>query len=82
VGDLGDPRVQGDAVRSVESIYHVGPTVHPLEREVGMDLVDAARDAGVGHFVFSSELHAITTDLVQHENKRDVGEHLPLADGS
>lgn len=43
---------------------------------MGMGLVDAARDAGVGHFVFSSVLHAITTDLVQHEIKRDVEEHL------
>ncbi len=76
VGDLGDPRVQIDAVRGVDSVYHVGPTVHPLERAMGMGLVDAARDAGVGHFVFSSVLHAITTDLVQHEIKRDVEEHL------
>ncbi len=76
VGNLGDPRVRADAVRGVESIYHVGPTVHPLEREMGMGLVNAARDAGVGHFVFSSVLHAITTDLVQHEIKRDVEEHL------
>ena len=39
-------------------------------------IVDAARAAGVGHFVFSSVLHAITTDLIQHEIKRDVEEHL------
>jgi uncharacterized protein YbjT (DUF2867 family) len=30
----------------------------------------------VQHFVFSSVLHAITTDLVQHEIKRDIEEHL------
>ena len=76
VGDLGDPRIQVDAVRGVDTVYHVGPTAHPLEREMGMGLVDAAREAGVGHFVFSSVLHAITTDLVQHEIKRDVEEHL------
>ncbi|WP_353647424.1 NmrA family NAD(P)-binding protein [Nakamurella sp. A5-74] len=76
IGDLGDPRVQVEAVRGVRSVYHVGPTAHPLERRMGMGLVDAAREAGVGHFVFSSVLHAITTDLVQHEIKRDVEEHL------
>lgn len=76
VGDLGDPRVRAEAVRGVDSVYHVGPTAHPLEREMGYGLVDAARGAGVGHFVFSSVLHAITTDLVQHEIKRDVEEHL------
>lgn len=76
VGDLGDPGVRAAAVRGVDSVYHVGPTVHPLEREMGFGMVDAAREAGVGHFVFSSVLHAITTDLVQHEIKRDVEEHL------
>lgn len=76
VGDLGDPRVRVKAVQGVDSIYHVGPTIHPLEREMGFGMVDAAREAGVGHFVFSSVLHAITTDLVQHEIKRDIEEHL------
>jgi uncharacterized protein YbjT (DUF2867 family) len=76
VGDLADPAFIRDAVRGVASIYHIGPTLHPAERAIGFDIVDAAREAGVGHFVFSSVLHAITTDLVQHEIKRDIEEHL------
>lgn len=76
VGDLSDPNVIARAVEGVASLYHVGPTVHPKEREIGMAMVDAARAAGVGHFVFSSVLHAITTDLIQHEIKRDVEEQL------
>lgn len=75
-GDLSDPTVQARAVREVSSIYHVGPTLHPREREMGMGLVDAAVEAGVEHVVFSSVLHAIATGLVQHEIKRDVEEHL------
>ena len=63
-------------MRGVESVYHVGPTLHPAERAMGFAMVDAAREAGVGHFVYSSVLHAITTDLIQHEIKRDVEEHL------
>ena len=39
-------------------------------------IIDAAKRHGVEHFVFSSVLHAITTDLVQHEIKRDIEEHL------
>ncbi len=60
----------------VEKVYYVGPTLHPGEREMGLAAVDAARAAGVKHFVFSSVLHAITTDLIQHEIKRDIEEHL------
>ena len=76
VGDLADAAFIAQAVRGVESLYHVGPTLHQAEKAMGLAMVDAARAAGVGHFVFSSVLHAITTDLIQHEIKRDLEEHL------
>jgi uncharacterized protein YbjT (DUF2867 family) len=76
VGDISAPATLSRAVKGVEKIYHVGPTAHPHERKMGFDLVDAARAEGIKHFVFSSVLHAITTDLVQHEIKRDIEEHL------
>ncbi|MDF1555065.1 MAG: NmrA family NAD(P)-binding protein [Deferrisomatales bacterium] len=76
LGNIADPEVLTRAVDGVGAIYHVGPTAHPLEREIGFAIVDEARKQGVQHFVFSSVLHAITTDLVQHEIKRDVEEHL------
>lgn len=80
VGDLGDPRVRASVLEGVRAVYHVGPTLHPLERAMGMGLVDQAASAGVEHFVFSSVLHSIVTDLVQHEIKRDVEEHLLASD--
>ncbi|WP_313802467.1 SDR family oxidoreductase [Sphingobium sp.] len=76
VGDIAEPDVLARAIDGVDQIYHIGPSAHPREREMGFRMVDAARAAGVGHFVFSSVLHAITTDLVQHEIKRDIEEHL------
>lgn len=76
VGDITDPGVQADAMRGVEKVYHVGPTLHPQEREMGFAVIDAARAADVKHFVFSSVLHTIITDLIQHEIKRDIEEYL------
>jgi uncharacterized protein YbjT (DUF2867 family) len=76
VGDISEPATMARAVRGVDKVYHVGPTLHPREREMGLAIVDAARAEGVQHFVFSSVLHAITTALVQHEIKRDIEEHL------
>lgn len=76
VGDLYNPGLLRRAMAGVAAAYHVGPTLHPKEREIGFAAVDAARYAGVKHFVMSSVLHAITTDLVQHEIKRDIEEHL------
>lgn len=80
VGDMSADGVLDRAMEGVSAVYHIGPVLHPREREIGFAAIDAARRAGVRHFVFSSVLHAIITDLVQHEIKRDVEEYL-LASG-
>jgi uncharacterized protein YbjT (DUF2867 family) len=76
IGDMADPAVLAQAMQGVRAVYHIGPTVHPQEREMGFRMVDAAKAARVEHVVFSSVLHAILTDLVQHEIKRDNEEYL------
>ena len=76
IGDISEPAVLASAIQGAEKVYHLGPTAHPRERVMGFAMVDAARTAGVQHLVFSSVLHAITTDLVQHKIKRDIEEHL------
>lgn len=76
VGDISELAVMASAVRGAEKVYHVGPTAHPREAAMGFALVDAAKAEGIRHVVFSSVLHAITTDLVQHEIKRHIEEHL------
>lgn len=76
VGDLANPAFVAQAMKGVRSVYHVGPTLHQDERAMGLAMIDAARTEGVGHFVFSSVLHAIASDLIQHEIKRDIEEYL------
>ncbi|WP_174279020.1 SDR family oxidoreductase [Sphingomonas bacterium] len=76
VGDIAQPEVIARAIEGVDTVYHVCPGIDPRERAMGLAWIDAARAAGVGHFVFSSVLHAILTDLVQHEIKRDIEEYL------
>ncbi len=74
--DLSDPDEMAQAMKGIEKVYYVGPTMLPRERDMGFAAVAAARASGVRHFVFSSVLHAITTDLLQHEIKRDIEEHI------
>ncbi|MGO9906747.1 MAG: SDR family oxidoreductase [Solirubrobacteraceae bacterium] len=81
VGDISEPTILARAIRGVQKVYHIGPTIHPRERDMGLAVVDAARAEGVRHLVFSSVLHAITADLVQHEIKRDIDEPLPACRG-
>ena len=76
VGELDRPETAARALGGVETVYHVCPGIQPREREIGMAWIDAAKANGVRHFVFSSVLHPILTDLVQHEIKRDIEEYL------
>ncbi len=76
VGDISDPEVIARAVCGVEKIYHICPGIQTKERDIGFAWIDAAEAAGVKHFVFSSVLHPLITELVQHEIKRDIEEHL------
>jgi uncharacterized protein YbjT (DUF2867 family) len=76
VGEIGDPDLIARAIKGIEKVYHVCPGIQPREREIGFAWIDAAKAAGAKHFVFSSVLHPQITELVQHEIKRDIEEHL------
>lgn len=75
-GDLADPEVLARAMDGVRCVYHVGPTAHPREAEVGIAAVDAALAAGVEHFVYASVLHARIGALYNHRAKQIVEERL------
>lgn len=76
IGDAVDRGFLREAVADVDAIYYVTPTAHPQEREMGWAMIDAARDAGIGHFIFSSVLHSIASPMLQHKAKRDIEERL------
>jgi len=76
VGDAADPGDALQAMQGVHAVYHVGPTFHPRERDMGCNMIAQARRAGVEHFVFSSVLHPILYGLPQHAIKRAIEENL------
>lgn len=76
VGDACDPDSARAAMEGVHAVYHVGPSFHPREREMGFTMIEQAQRAGVSHFVFSSVLHSVLTGLPQHAIKRDIEERL------
>ena len=76
VGDAANADDAARALDGVHGVYHVGPTFHPRELQMGMNMIEQAHRAGVEHFVFSSVLHPIVTGLPQHAIKRDIEERL------
>lgn len=72
-------------VHGATSVFHVGPSFHSREREIGLNMVDAAvvesqRSGGTfKHFVFSGVAGTQITNLIQHDMKRYVEERLYLS---
>ncbi len=76
VGNALDPVTLNKAMRDVESVFHVGPSFHPQEAEMGIAVINAASAAEVEHFVYDSVLHPQINALLQHRMKLTVEKHL------
>ena len=69
LGDYLEYSTLGPAVQGVDIIFHNGPVFHSQETAMGMALIDAAREAGVKHFVYCSVLFPLLHKLLNHEVK-------------
>ena len=55
---------------------HIGPPMHPLEREMTGHFIDGARRAGVAHFVYYSVLQPLRREIRHHRLKLEAEEDL------
>lgn len=76
VGDMTDPADWARATAGVDALYHICPNMHPDEIALGELAIAAARQAGVGHFVYHSVLHPQTEAMPHHWRKLRVEERL------
>src|SRR5437763_939657 len=68
VGDLRDAASLDKAMDGVEGVFYLGPAFVANESGLGINMVEAARRAGVRRFVFSSVIHP-TLDFEGHSAK-------------
>src|SRR3546814_19938440 len=40
VGDIAEPKIIARAMLGVDQIYHIGPSAHPREREMGFQMIE------------------------------------------
>lgn len=74
LGDLRDTGSLADAVRGVQGVFHIGPAFAPDETRLGLNLLEAARQAGVAKFVYSSVIQPTYVKLPNHAAKVPVEE--------
>jgi uncharacterized protein YbjT (DUF2867 family) len=76
VGDMRVQAVMDRAFKGVRTVYHMAPNMHPEEVPIGEVALEAARSAGVEHFVYHSVLHPQTEAMPHHWQKLRVEENL------
>jgi uncharacterized protein YbjT (DUF2867 family) len=76
VGDLMLPADLARAMRNVDTVFHICPPMSAHEAHIGILVIQAAQNAGVKHFIFSSVLHPVRSKLLNHDIKRQVEEYL------
>jgi uncharacterized protein YbjT (DUF2867 family) len=74
VGDLRDRASLDVALKDVSSVFYIAPAFLPDEAAIGIGMVEAAKQAGVRRFVFSSVIHPVLSRLPNHAMKTPVEE--------
>jgi len=74
IGDLYDPITLKKAAAGINGVFHIIPAFN-REVEAGLNMVEAAQEAGVNKFVFSSVYHT-SLSLANHAEKRPAEEAL------
>lgn len=73
-GDILSPLIWAQAIEGIRALYHICPNMLPYEKTVGAMALQAARSAGIAHFVYHSVLHPQTEDMPHHWQKLGVEE--------
>ena len=76
VGELSDIVAVTKALEGMEAVFYIAPAALENEAEVGKQFVAAAKQAGVRRVVFSSVIHPVLSELVNHADKAPVEEAL------
>jgi uncharacterized protein YbjT (DUF2867 family) len=76
VGDMTDPASLAVALRDCDTLVHIGPPMHPLERVMTGHFIAAAQAVGLRHFVYYSVLQPLRRDIRHHRLKLEAEEDL------
>ncbi|MHB1119318.1 MAG: SDR family oxidoreductase [Bellilinea sp.] len=71
-GDMRNPSDLNRAYSGVRAAYHICSNMNPDEIQIGQNAIEAAKNAGLQHFVYHSVLHPQVQSMPHHWNKLQV----------
>ena len=69
IGDMRELDILDNAMRDIESIYHICPNVHPDELHIGQRVIKSAKKRSVSLLVYHSVLRPQTVKMPHHWQK-------------
>lgn len=72
---IGDLNSRDDAVRAtngIDTIYYICNTANPKEDEIGVNLIETAKERGNITFIYHSVMHSLLSDMPHHKRKQAV----------
>ena len=84
--DLAEPSACRSLLQGVTTVFHIGPSFHAHETEIGYNMIDAAvtesqaPNSKFQHFVYSSVIQSVFRKMLNHDSKRYVEEYLMETD--
>jgi uncharacterized protein YbjT (DUF2867 family) len=76
VGDMNDNADCRSAMKGCDFVYYIGAAGIPNETEMGVKVIDIAKEQRINHFVLSSVLHPQQSSLLQHTTKLHIENHI------
>jgi len=76
VGDMQKNTDVEAAVIGCDKVIHIGPPMHPAEKQITQSFIDAARANNVQQFVYYSVMHPLRRGVRHHSLKLDTEELL------
>lgn len=76
IGDLREVASLSKAMQQVDGVFHIGPAFLEDEAQLGLNVIEAAQQAGVRRFVFSSVIQPTSIRLNNHASKIPVEDAL------
>ncbi len=74
IGDMGDLASIRAALAGCDALVHIGPPMHPREKEMTALFLQAAKEISLPHFVYYSVMHPLRTEVRHHRLKLETEE--------